>query len=98
MRGRKVAPGLDGRCRMGRCPLAVTPHLWSLVLAKLRLSPRESAVAALYLDSASIEQIGESLTMSPHTVRSHLRRIYSKAGVSNRFDLLLQVVMIAYHD
>lgn len=81
---------------MGRCPLVVTPLVWPLVITKLRLSPRESAVASLCLDSVPVDQIGQLLTMSPHTVRSHLRRIYSKAGVSNRFDLLIRVVMIAY--
>jgi DNA-binding CsgD family transcriptional regulator len=34
-------------------------------------------------------EISKSLSLSPHTVKNHLFRIYNKLGISNRAELLL---------
>jgi DNA-binding CsgD family transcriptional regulator len=48
------------------------------------LSPREAQVLALAGGGQSVREIGESLTISPATVKTHLEHIYRKLGVHDR--------------
>ncbi len=48
------------------------------------LTVRESEVAALLLQGLSNREIAESLSISEHTVKTHLKGIFHKAGVSSR--------------
>src|SRR6266576_5691664 len=48
------------------------------------LTVRESEVASLLLQGLSNREIGESLSISEHTVKTHLKGIFHKAGVSSR--------------
>lgn len=52
------------------------------------MSPREREVLSLLLQGCSIQMIANKLVISPGTVKAHLHRIYSKAGVSNRDELV----------
>ena len=49
-----------------------------------RLSPRERDVLAGLAIGDSTEEIGVTLTMSPHTVRTHLRNIMRKLDARTR--------------
>jgi DNA-binding CsgD family transcriptional regulator len=49
-----------------------------------RLSPREVDVLAALAGGDSTDQIGESLGLSPHTVRTHLRNIMRKLEARTR--------------
>lgn len=48
------------------------------------LSPRETEVLGLGGDGLSIQEIGERLSISPATVKTHLGHIYRKLGVRDR--------------
>jgi DNA-binding NarL/FixJ family response regulator len=50
------------------------------------LSVREQAVLELIACGATNQEIGEALTLSPHTVKDHASSIYRKLGVRNRSD------------
>jgi DNA-binding NarL/FixJ family response regulator len=52
--------------------------------AQLGLSRRESEVLRLLVEGRSNRLIGDELVVGPETVKTHLRHIYRKLGVSSR--------------
>ena len=48
------------------------------------LSPREREVLTLIAAGADLEQIGDELSISVHTVRTHVMNAYNKLGANNR--------------
>ncbi len=52
------------------------------------ISPREQELVPLVLQGNSNQRIGEILFISLSTVKTHLRNIYSKFGVKNRYELI----------
>lgn len=52
------------------------------------LSPREKSSIALTLEGKSIHGVADTLGISPHTVRVHLRNAYGKLRVRNRLELV----------
>ncbi|MCE8525612.1 GAF domain-containing protein [Ruegeria pomeroyi] len=56
------------------------------------LSKREAEVAAAYADGASYKEIARELGISPTTVRSHLRTVYSKLNVTSKIALVQALV------
>jgi two-component system, NarL family, nitrate/nitrite response regulator NarL len=55
------------------------------------LSPREREVLELAVGGMSNKEIAERLTISPNTVKFHLRTIYSRLGVRNRVQAMQAV-------
>jgi len=51
------------------------------------LSKREQEVAAAFSDGLSYKEIARDLGLAPTTVRSHLRTVYSKLGVTSKIQL-----------
>jgi len=51
------------------------------------LSPRELEIAQAYAEGASYREIAEQLFVAPTTIRTHLRNIYEKLGISNKASL-----------
>jgi LuxR family maltose regulon positive regulatory protein len=51
-----------------------------------RLTERERAVLDLLPTLLSLEEIAETLTVSVNTVKTHVRAIYDKFGVTSRRD------------
>jgi LuxR family maltose regulon positive regulatory protein len=52
------------------------------------LSKRELEVLEFLNTSLSVPEIAEELFISPHTVRTHIKNIYSKLGVNRRLDVI----------
>lgn len=61
------------------------------VAALWSLTPTEARVLRLLRDGNPAEQIGRLAGISIETVRTHIRRIYAKMGVSCREELLFNV-------
>ncbi len=57
------------------------------VLRARGLSAREREVAALLLQGRSAKAIAATLVLSPWTVQDHMKAIYEKTGVSDRYAL-----------
>ena len=53
-----------------------------------RLTPREVEILTKALHGYSMPNIAEQLGISPETVRTHMRNIYQKAGVTNKQELI----------
>jgi len=54
------------------------------------LTPRQRDVTALVIEGLRNAEIAARLSVSEHTVRNYIMRIYDKLGVSNRVQLTLQ--------
>lgn len=57
-------------------------------LTDFKLAPRELEVTTALIEGDSTSAIAESLGISPSTVRSILQRVYKKAGVNGKAELL----------
>ncbi|GGA34345.1 hypothetical protein GCM10011498_39360 [Amylibacter cionae] len=55
--------------------------------AKEALSDREHEVATAYVDGQNYKEIARTLGIAPSTVRTHLRTVYRKLGVTSRTEL-----------
>lgn len=51
------------------------------------LSQRELQIVDSLLYGATAHEVGRELNLSFHTVRTHIRNIYSKLGICNRIEL-----------
>jgi len=56
------------------------------------LSKRESDVVRCLAEGLSNREIAERLSLSQHTIKNHLFRIFDKLGVSNRIELLFMTL------
>jgi DNA-binding NarL/FixJ family response regulator len=56
------------------------------------LTPRERSVIALIAAGRETQEIAEALTVSPATVRTHVRNSMSKLGVHTRAQLVAVVI------
>lgn len=66
---------------------------WSAIGASLKLSARELQIVMCIIEDLAETQddVGRHLGMSPHTVHTHLERLYKKLGVANRSHLIVRV-------
>jgi len=53
-----------------------------------RLSVREGEVVAMIIQGKTYKAIGEALFVSENTIKSHVKSIYSKAGVTSKAELI----------
>jgi len=56
------------------------------------LTPREEQVVALVAEGLGNRQIAQELSLSEHTIKKYLFRIFEKLGISTRVELVLYAV------
>lgn len=65
---------------------------WTQLAHSLRLSAREFQIVQGVFDDKKEVSIARDLGISPHTVHTHLERLYDKLEVASRVALVLRVV------
>ena len=76
-----------------RPPTLLEDHAWAAIGRSLRLSTRELQIVTCLIEDGldTDDEIGRVLGISPHTVHTHLERLYKKIGVASRSHLILRV-------
>ena len=72
-------------------PSPLSHDEWELVVASLRLTPREADVVDLLLRGLCDKQIAASAGLKVSTVRSHFRQIFTRLDLGDRVRLVLRV-------
>lgn len=65
---------------------------WQLIDRELGLSAREHDIVELVLADVKESAMGARLGISPHTVHTHLERLYRKLGVRGRVQLVVRAL------
>jgi DNA-binding CsgD family transcriptional regulator len=81
--------GMDAFAERARVELLATGERVQRRAAEMRdrLTPQEEQIARLARDGLSNPEISAQLFLSPRTVEWHLRKVFSKVGISSRRDL-----------
>ena len=87
-----ISPGADEELP----PLPLSEGSWRTVSRQLRLSRRQEAVARLLLQNQSDEAILTRLRIKESTLRTHLKRVFAKAGVATRLEFALRVCALSH--
>lgn len=58
------------------------------VASEYSLTARETEVATLYIGGKTQKEIAEELFIGVTTVKTHLKNVYGKVGVNNKFELI----------
>ncbi|MBK9935216.1 MAG: response regulator transcription factor [Cytophagaceae bacterium] len=66
----------------------VTPVVKDDFLLQYQLTEREKEIIKLLTQGKSNTEIGESLFLSFHTIKTHRKNIYNKLGISNLIELV----------
>ena len=68
------------------------PDAWEVIAHSLRISGRELQIIQEIFDDRKESAIADDLTISVHTVHTHLERLYRKLGVSTRVGLVVCIL------
>jgi len=71
----------------GAAPRFLEKPVLDLLCVRLRLSRRESQIVRRLFGDLTEAAIAHELDMSPHTLRTHVERLYRKLGVTCRMEL-----------
>lgn len=63
------------------------------IITEFKLSEREGQILRLIARGNTVNNIATKLVISPHTVNTHIRHIYDKAGIHKRSELLEYINM-----
>jgi DNA-binding CsgD family transcriptional regulator len=69
-------------------------QVWTHLARRMKLSPREVQIARAVLTDRTEQGIALDLGMSPHTVHTHLDRLYRKLSVNSRVELVVRLACI----
>ena len=65
---------------------------WLAVARSLRLSGREFQIVQGVFSDQTDEAIAQELGISPHTVHTHVKRLYQKLEITSRVQLVIRVM------
>ena len=82
--------GCSARCNI------TNNEVWHELSRHLRLSPREVAILKGFLEDKKEVAIAASIGISPHTVHTHVERLYRKLQVHDRCMAILRVFSLFF--
>ena len=88
--------GSDRKVQVARLTLrggGEAPEIDAVPFTQALLSPRERQIAAAVSLGLHDQQIADTLVLSVHTVKQHLKSIYKKLDVNSRVELTRLVLM-----
>ncbi|MEO8549037.1 MAG: helix-turn-helix transcriptional regulator [Kofleriaceae bacterium] len=74
---------------MTLAPRAPGGHGMASATSDGQLTEREREIVASLASGQTAAQIATSLVVSCHTVKTHIRNVYLKLGISNRVELMM---------
>jgi DNA-binding CsgD family transcriptional regulator len=74
-------------CASSACDAASSPPSLPETSGWAALTTSELTVARLVTEGLTNREVAERLFVSPHTVNSHLRHVFSKLGINSRVEL-----------
>jgi DNA-binding NarL/FixJ family response regulator len=77
-------------------PLPFPPEKWEDIAAGLKFSPTQKTVVELILQNRCDKQIEGELGISHSTLRTHVDRIYRRASVVDRQELMLLLCAMSH--
>jgi len=83
---------IAGRLQCRRLQPLFTEGQWLRIADRLEFLRREIEIVRLVFQDAPDQAIAAELAISVNTVHTHLKRLYSKLGVTSRAGLILQIV------
>ncbi len=87
----RLAPAARNEHTDGRGGGLFTDEEWARLAAVLYLSPREVEILRLVIADRKELAIARALEISPHTVHTHLGRVYRKVGANGRLGAVVAV-------
>ena len=72
-------------------PSFLPSFTWAFLSTRMNLSPRETDIIRYLSIDEPEASIAHRLGISPHTVHSHVERLYRKLGVNSRAQVVLRL-------
>ena len=69
----------------------LSDQAWARIAQSLKLSARELEIVRFDFDNLTDATIAANLRRSPHTIHSHMNRLFKKLGVTTRTQLAVRV-------
>lgn len=76
----------------------LSPDAWRRVAAALRLSDRERQIVQCLFEDMTEREAAARLSISSHTVHTHIARLYRKLGVRTRCGLASRIMTVHADD
>ena len=70
----------------------LSDHAWSEISTALDLTKRELQIVKAIFDNFSEVGIAKKFGISPHTVHTHLNRVFKKLNITTRTQLVLRIM------
>jgi DNA-binding NarL/FixJ family response regulator len=83
---------IAGRLQCRRLQPLFSEGQWLRIAASMEFTRRELEIVRLIFEDEQEQSIASELDISVNTVHTHLKRLYSKLGVTSRAGLILQIV------
>lgn len=84
----KLADTFEGKALQYNLPGGFFDKLESHLIPGQKLTPREIEITSLIIKGYTNKEIAEKLFISPNTIKTHLKNIYNKFGISKKKELI----------